>query len=181
MFMTTVTIDKAVTMLIAVVKEFGKDHTARGSASGGCQYVVTPSPTLPLVPVCIIGQVFANLGILRAMLTDNGNDQFGACSLDSPIWHNAEEMGVTFTDDARHFLRCAQNYQDSPSKGGQAWGGALSYALAEAQERVVEEARASAVVFSGWLTTDVRQATTDVRQATMDDPLADWERELLGS
>src|SRR5689334_9840887 len=137
MFQTTIDFRTALALLVAVVKEFGPDHRP-GAESGGCSYFVRTEERdtwgdvvgshidpVNLKTVCLVGKVFDRLGIARALLTDSGADQYGACSLGEPMWHNAEAMGVTFDRDAMRFLRHAQAEQDS----GTAWGLAVSNAV----------------------------------------------------
>lgn len=184
---TTITLINAVTLLTEVVKRFGAEHVAKTPSGGaGCQYLVTASPTSALTPVCIVGQVFSDLGILRAMLSTGGHDQHEACNFDSPIWENAEKMGVTFADDARIFLREAQKYQDSIFTGGadKTWGGALNHALTVAQENALAEFKRQSGIFGGYLVEEVNIATTpkpkvSLTKSTDSEPLAEWERELL--
>lgn len=141
MLKSTITLTDAVTILTNVVKDHGADHAPLGNKGApGCNYTTAglnhdnmdDNPTKRLVPVCIVGQVFAYLGILRAVFQATGSE-FSTCGLGSTIWVNAETMGVTFTKDAQVFLRSAQQEQDS----GRAWGVALTTAFAEAQERAL--------------------------------------------
>lgn len=182
---TTITLVQAVTLVTNIVRRFGPKHLAATPNGGaGCQYIVKPSPEGALVPVCIVGQVFSDLGILRAMVSDGGYDQHEACNMDSPIWGNAEAMGVTFAEDAQHFLHSAQKYQDSIFTGGndKSWGGALTHALNVAQEQALDNFKRESGIFTGYLYPDVYAAVTptvSLTKSTDPEPLAEWEKELL--
>lgn len=159
---TTITLVQAVSLLTEVVKRFGASHKATTPEGGeGCVYLVKATPNGLLTPVCIVGQVFSDLGILRAMLTDGGHDQHEACNIGSTLWENATAMGVEFTEEAQVFLRDAQRYQDSVYHGGQdkSWGGALTFAVGRAQENFIERAKQESGLFDSYLTHEVKQAT----------------------
>lgn len=159
---TTITLVQAVALVTEVVKRFGSGHKATTPNGGeGCVYIVKPSPNGLLTPVCIVGQVFSDLGILRAMLSEGGTDQHEACNIGSTLWDNAQAMGVTFDEDAQVFLRDAQRYQDSVYHGGadKSWGGALTFALTRAQDNIIEKAKNDSHLFDSYLTHEVKQAT----------------------
>lgn len=186
---TTIDLRASILLIVEVVKTFGAAHEAGvgTTSSSGCQYVVTADPQSTLVPVCIVGQVFHNLGILRAMLTDGGYDQHEACQMDSGLWENAEAMGVTFTDDAKAFLRTVQRAQDngviSPNGGRtRQWGAALNEGIRVAQEKVIAKAKEESDVFSFYIekrVEEVTKPTVSLTKSTASEPLAEWEKELL--
>jgi len=91
----------------------------------GCIYMHVDGHTL--TPVCIVGQMFADLGLLRLLRLDPSNlteygDQFGACSVKGEFWTGLAEYGITADEDAQNFLREVQYKQD----GGATWGDALA-------------------------------------------------------
>jgi hypothetical protein len=135
----TLDADDALRLLAAVVTEHGTTYRANdgNNGQGGACYLAAniesgwsqTHDTENLVAVCIVGKVFARLGILRALIGESG-DQFGTCAPegDGPnIFGNAEAMGVTFSIDAQRVLRAAQEEQD----GGETWGRALTAAIRE--------------------------------------------------
>lgn len=104
------------------------DHVAKAPGGGqGCIYMHVDGHVL--TPVCIVGQMFADLGLLR-LLRINPNDlseygdQFGACSVKGEMWEALAEYGITADEDAQVFLREVQYKQDS----GLSWGDALRIA-----------------------------------------------------
>jgi len=147
MFTDTAAIDVAAAReeITKVVERFGANHRANlpGSQSG-CVYSKMVDGVL--TPVCIVGQVFANWGLLGLLLVDfrepvdpdTGDlSQFGTCILGEPMWERLRALGVKVTDDAVHFFRDAQSAQDA----GYTWGFSLAYA----EFRVGERARVAAL------------------------------------
>lgn len=191
----TYTLADAIRHIGNLVKRFGADHEAmRPDGQPGCVYAVFQNGSL--VPVCIVGQVFADLGILRAVLgavtlndmlkadPDDLPSQSGACSLNDGMWSRAHDMGVLFTNEAREYLRVVQSVQDGQpvtefglqTPDDSNWGAAEAYGLSYMNARVQAEADNARVAFlqnsEVW---KALKATTPTP-----DPLADWERELLG-
>lgn len=162
MLNTTVTLSDAVSITARIVRDFGPTHAPQGrSGAPGCNYTTVglnaerPNEDLtkPLVAVCIVGQVFAHLGILRAVFSTMGGE-YSTCVPTAGLWTNASIMGVEFTEEARQFLRDAQEVQDA----GVAWGEALTKAFERAQDRAVDEAKRQSGLF-GHLAADVVGAT----------------------
>lgn len=114
-------------------ERIGRDDSDGGV---GCTYASIKNGAL--VPVCIVGQMFANLGLLRLLLIDPSRldhegytpSQHGACSIEGEMWASLAENGVTADRDAQTFMRAVQARQDE----GQPWG--------EAYEASVNEYRA---------------------------------------
>lgn len=160
----SIDLDRAVALIIGIVGRFGKDHTAQKSdGSVGCVYGEADKNGA-LTPLCIVGVLFSDLGILRATVSDypDAVDWHGACGVGADLWSNAEAMGVTFTEEAQEFLRYAQREQDS----GHSWGEALTRAVTASKEAAIERlARYSR------LAADVSLALN---------PMQPWEVELLG-
>lgn len=148
--MFIVNLATAIALLEGVVAKFGADHRPVSSGLGTCIYFDENMETGALTAVCLVGQGFAELGILRAthrgyagsnvLDTDRGTENnFAACHLNSPMWERAEAMGVTFTPKAREFMKDAQNHQDN----GAQWGDAVSDAKDKAlttERLLIEEA-----------------------------------------
>lgn len=143
---TTISFRDALSILVSIVKQFGADYVPKTDEGGtGCIYVEVHDATdawgystkhvdpFNLVPVCIVGQVFSRLGILRAVLTSE-KVQDTACNLGQQMWDNADAMGVTFTEDAQRLLRLAQSRQDS----GIGWQEAVEGAVTALQDEKVE-------------------------------------------
>ena len=166
----TIDFDKAFDGLASIVDRFGGEHKPKGRSGGiGCTYAEETAAgyLLPyLVPVCIVGQFLADLGILAAVLPEEGSSeqQYGACVAGSTIWENAEAMGVTFTDEAKTFLRMAQAEQDS----GKAWGDSLQEAVTQFVASAHEE-----------VDNKFRSVVGRAKYVAPEAPLAEWERELL--
>lgn len=184
--MLTVDLDRAIHLIMAVVKNFGPDHLAgtkgnrKNEGVPGCIYVTSEDDGYTLVPVCIVGQVFANLGILRALVmvdgvTDpheistpgEGIKQFAACTPHAVLWERAAQHGVTFTHEAQEFLRDVQSAQD----GGDSWGLAMTTGLNMAQARVKQDHPA----FTN------ERFVRALAESSGIDPLPEWEKELLYS
>lgn len=96
----------------------------------GCVYAEQNGHVL--TPVCIVGQMFADLGLLRLLLilpsdVNGYSDQHGTCSTYGEFWNSLAEFGITADEDAKHFMREVQSKQDS----GFTWGDALSGAVQE--------------------------------------------------
>lgn len=180
MHTTVIDFQTALSILVNIVKDFGPEHKAP-NGNEGCTYFVRDKRKSGfsedgltkfidlhnLRPVCIVGQAFHRLGIMRALLA-NGGDQHSACTMDSVIWANAEAMGVTFTEDAKTLFRKAQYRQDN----GEAWVDAVRGAVLDSQRDAVKAFEASSDMF-GY---SVDHMLTEVPA-----PLAEWEKELLNS
>ena len=129
-----ITMNMAVLGLLDILDRFGQDHYASG-AGGGCIYS-TKTDSNALVPVCIVGQFFADLGILGALLetpNDRYNGVSGACPTNMGAFANEtidmlNARGITIDEDAQEFLRRAQQEQDSKNT----WGYSVERALASA-------------------------------------------------
>lgn len=179
---TTVDFNRAVSILVAIVKDFGPLYAAP-SGDAGCTYFVQDTKENAwggshkfinvdnLRPVCIVGQVFSRLGIMRALLSGDG-DQYSTCQPDALLWANAEEMGVDFTEEARSLFRQAQYKQDN----GQTWRDAVTEAVAEAQAEALAEFQRNSDLFRG-----IEGYMLDLPAVPEPEPLAEWEKELLGA
>jgi hypothetical protein len=186
MFNLHITLLMAVTGLQDIVKRFGEDHTGN-LASGGCAYVERVEG-VRLIASCIVGQFFADLGILRVLVNDSGDyregysgiNTEGTCSLPNgsglgtagisdesrnPLRDALRErFGITFDDEAYQFLQSAQNSQD----GSNQWGDAV-----EAAAKHIERLRGTTVAATAV------ERLLKVETAKDNDGLAEWERELL--
>lgn len=112
------------------------------SETGGCVYGVIEKGVL--IPVCIVGQMFADLGLLRLLLNnpsdlhsgEYGTQNLGACALSADFWPELAKFGITADDDAKEFMHSVQRRQDDDHS----WGTAFSEAVQEhrdEQERVL--------------------------------------------
>lgn len=126
-----------------IVDRFGPEHKNEGA----CRYAVERSGVL--TPVCIVGQFFHDLGILRTLIAENGPNMStgeaigegwevkyadtGYCNLDNfdgytlDLLH--ERYGITFDPEAITLLKSAQGWQDD----GATWAEAVE----RASERVM--------------------------------------------
>lgn len=109
------------------------EPTRIGQGEGGsCVYA--DSDDGMLTPVCIIGQMFANLGLLRLLLTDPNElfypNMLGACGIDSDFWSYLARYGVTADLDAKEFAHSVQRTQDD----GIPWGEAFNNAVTKYRE-----------------------------------------------
>jgi hypothetical protein len=135
------TLADVASMLSRIVARVGSDHIAvRDNGKIGCVYAEVQNGSL--VPVCIVGQFFADLGALAVLvreapdfgLSGSEPEQYGTC-INVDLWADAERIGFTFDEDAKEYLSAAQRMQDR----GKSWGTALVYA----QDRALWFATAS--------------------------------------
>lgn len=182
MFTVTVNAAEAIQLLVNVVREHGKDHVAGGTDNGGmgCTYLVeslhSNGVTTKLVPVCIVAQVFSDLGILRALVDNQGGVE-GICIPNSLIWARSEAMGVLFDDDARMVLLTVQAFQDGrgaealgaegfKEEGMQPWGEALR--LGVKAFKAAKVAEYAEKVLPAWVEGEVFSATQSDSDAALD-------------
>lgn len=139
-----ITLDMVRTGLSDIVERFGPDHTAGAEGGKGCVYAVSEGGRLQAV--CIVGQFFSDLGILRALTTvridapydvqrmlgdnldTNGFEDEDYCNLGGfnlAVRHMLEgRYDITLEDKAFEYLKEAQRIQD----GGSPWGHAVEAA-----------------------------------------------------
>lgn len=134
----TITAQMVVIGLLDILDRFGEHHVAMKPDGGtGCIYAVKDKSNA-LVPVCIVGQFFSDLGILAALLI-NPNDpddgvmcanpaNFGAMGADD-LHEALRARGIALDHNARKILRKAQSEQDN----GVPWGLAVETAFSRAQ------------------------------------------------
>lgn len=135
----TITVAMAMQGLVRILDKFGDDYAPKSPDGNiGCTYMVVKNGVL--TPVCIVGQFFADLGILGVLMTHADDEHNGiACSLEKGnatptqdgalILRTVERLrarGVEVTEDARILLRAAQESQDN----GNPWGHAVEDGLA---------------------------------------------------
>lgn len=107
------------------------------SGDGGCVYATVQGHVL--TPVCIVGQMFSDLGLLRLLLHNpsdlNYNDGFlGACAVEADFWSFIANYGITADLDAKEFMHSVQRKQDD----GITWGEAFSMAVQEYRAEQME-------------------------------------------
>jgi hypothetical protein len=106
--------------------------------AGGCMYITVVDGVLKAV--CIIGQFFADFGLLGLLATgfdENGSllGQDGMCVLDSPLWDRLAAAGVVVDEDAKEFMRTVQVQQDNGNDSNPlAWGPAFDKAVSKVRE-----------------------------------------------
>ena len=97
--------------------------------NGGCIYAVVENAAL--VPVCIVGQMFSDLGLLRLMLNspnevESWNTEMqGACNVGGHLWDSLAKYGVTADEDAQKFAHRVQSRQDDGVTWQDAYNGAV--------------------------------------------------------
>jgi hypothetical protein len=109
------------------------------SGSAGCVYGFIDKGVL--TPVCIVGQMFADLGLLRLLLvspsdlTDGsyGTANLSACSIGSGFWEDLSRFGITADEDAKAFMHSVQRKQDDDYVWGEAFNAAVQEYRAEQQ------------------------------------------------
>jgi hypothetical protein len=177
MFNLHITFDMALMALKNAVAAKGHDYVYRGQ----CVYAKVQNGAL--VDACIVGNVFQQFGVLRALIyrpdmpptvrgtweydpNDMSNDETGVCNLAGfkvLRKHLEDFFSITMDDEAYTLLDASQEHQDT----GMTWGDALHLAV----ERVFDNRV---------------QTVNDERTAVLnglkpdEDPLADWERLLNG-
>ena len=165
--------------LTRIVERFGFDHTATNpdpNSGATCIYAVTDEKG-NLVPVCIVGQLFASYGLLGLLVTSDPSQYAnpsneGACMVGSEVWTPLVNLGWTVDEDAREYAYAAQRAQDN----GATWGDALKYADAMHVHRAAVAASEGIDYAAHPVTPQMPSAP---EQPVEDEPLADWERELL--
>ena len=173
--------------LLRIVDRFGADHVAGGNGSTGCTYARLVDGVL--TPVCIVGQLVADYGLL-GVLVDEGADFLaptrldpwgdtitqdptrelnveGACTISHIMWTHLANAGLHFDEDAKAYLRAAQEGQDD----GLPWGQAVKYAdarwLRDQAEEAASRLGANVDLPPRVFTSDFRPETTveDVQEA----------------
>jgi hypothetical protein len=129
-----ITLAMALAGLRSVVDRIGEHHVGTMGDGRGCAYVENVDG-VRLVPSCIVGQLFADLGVLRALVISS-DASFSGCQIPGSDLRNeggmspelrkrlAEESGITMSDEAFTFLQTAQFEQDNEY----AWGVAVERA-----------------------------------------------------
>lgn len=139
MFDLHIDLRTAVVGLNDLVQRFGADHRGDRPDEGSCVYVDRVEG-VRLIPSCIVGQFFADLGVLRVLLSEVGvGDQPKNCPLSNEGGLSrevrdrlADKYGITMDDEAYTLLSEAQGGQDN----GRPWGKAV-----EAAAQYVEDKR----------------------------------------
>ena len=187
--------------LVSLVDRFPVNQRAEGPAgSSGCTYSFVKDGFL--VPVCVIGQWFAQRGLLGLLNQDEPlfhkpseawmkdvqhTENYGVCGVGDVTWEALAKVGITLSEEAQQYARYVQSAQDS----GRTWRTAITYA----DDRIVwnaghEIAYGAGIAFTQepgeqddkYLDLDAiaDKAAQDERMAAAGEaPLADWERELL--
>lgn len=168
-----ITLSLAIQMLTKVVEDRGYNHRAGDGLGVGTSCIYGTYVNGVMQPVCIVGQMFHNIGLLGLLVNPaDASQQADSCGSMSALWDRLSEHGVIVDRDAREFLASAQRSQDN----GDIWGMALAKAL-----RNAKEARTAEILGKDDALHNI--AATENRLIVLADPsggeLADWERELL--
>lgn len=178
MFNLHITLAMALTGIKSIVERFGHDHIG-SLPEGGCAYVEKVDG-IRLVASCIVGQFFADLGILRVLVGDgySGSTIPGLCGIRNEIAMTddlrerlAVKWGITFADEAWTFLSTAQVEQDGAAQWGQA---------AEEAAKKILSLRGEPCTAMGVLALQAEDGDTGKPTVkSPESPLAEWERALL--
>lgn len=184
--MTDITATQVLAHLRDIVSRHGYD--TRPKADGGRSCIYASLDGFVLRPVCLIGVMLHDLGVLRAVVYSiygenaygygNVDGQDGACELDAEgMWARLAQAGVTFTDEAKVLMRHAQAEQDS----GEVWGDAVEKGLFEAQEKFRSDIEEQVESLREELTAQytILDAPTLSQAPVEQQPLYPWERDLL--
>src|SRR5690242_11272279 len=135
-FWLTITAATVITGFNRILARFGDDHKATNpNGSGGCIYAVMNDGIM--TPVCIVGQFFADLGLLGLLLSDPTDPSDGAfCTKAQPnnlpgiasAVNDLRHRGIEVEDAAFTILAHAQSVQDS----GYTWREAFEAGLRDA-------------------------------------------------
>src|SRR6478752_3164201 len=132
-------------LLLAAVSQKGADFVAE-SYDGVCIYAARDEHGA-LTPQCIVGQVFANLGLLGLLVSNGAHivsgtvpEQSSACHVGSYVWENLSDAGVHVTPEAQALFRGAQSKQDRHVPWGEAVEAAVAEYITEAAEKAKEQA-----------------------------------------
>jgi hypothetical protein len=127
MFNLHITLTMAIVGLTDIVNRYGADHIGNLPA-GGCAYVER-AQGVRLIPSCIVGVFFSDLGILRVLvdaevfcgLAVEGSEGLlrNAGPMAPELRNRLGAFGITLSDDAYAFLMTAQNEQDGANQWGQ--------------------------------------------------------------
>lgn len=173
MFTETITLTDAIDGIRRIVERFGYNHTPKSAGGSGCIYAEVKDGALH--PVCIVGQFFADRGVLRALLTmapdlsvaRGAPAQYEACNVGLPLWNDLEQFGIIVEHEAREFLRAVQIEQDASSPWGLAFNNSIQTIREKMKERAIKQVKEdNSYLFSVWPVTSPQE------------PLADWERDL---
>lgn len=199
--MSIVSISQVRNHLHTIVGRFGENHKAVNPnntyGGGACIYAVVNEGVL--TPVCIVGQFFASIGALSALVNDPSAlvgrwasetepEQAATCHVEADMWEQVERRtDISFPDEVRQYLRDAQLAQD----GGRTWGKSLLFADDMLMWRAANDAAERAGIHS---TPDQPRVESDryadpvtvedcqeALAPVNDDGLAEWERELLAA
>lgn len=103
------------------------DRIGQGDG-GSCIYATVNGHVV--TPVCIVGQMFADLGLLRLLLHSPNEMSWGesaasSCGFGAVLWETLAPFGITADEDAARFMRLVQSRQDGGEPWGQAFDGAV--------------------------------------------------------
>lgn len=88
-----------------------------------------------LTPVCIMGQMFANIGLLRLLMVNPSDldspSNPDSCAVATGFWTRLAEFGITATPEAQQFCHDVQRQQDE----GTAWGQAFTDGVTDFKAR----------------------------------------------
>jgi len=178
-FNFNITLALAVSRLRAIAAD-NPDRIGKTN-EGGCVYfnVDDQLSGLPMTAVCIIGQFFADFGLL-GLLSFGFNEagsttgQESACFTEGGFWSRLKDHGITADPAAQKFMRDVQLKQD----GGDTWSVAFNTAV----ERIIsdERARIDAEVSDYRINLEgdspfLHLLANDVAISTPEEPLLPWD------
>lgn len=129
-----ITIDMAVKGLLTILDVFGEDYRAPQDGDEVRCIYVERDVSGALVPVCIVGALFARWGILGALVETPNSNHSGIAASGSEVCNLSSftltanrlaERGIVVDNEAIALLAKAQGEQDK----GKTWGYAVEAAL----------------------------------------------------
>jgi len=128
--MSNLTVKGIRARLVNIRNRFGADYVPENPESDNtCTYAVVVDGVL--TPVCLIGQMFADMGLLGLLVRDltDAQDtghisQEGACDTGGAVWQALAKVGIETDPEAQKYARSAQYGQDN----GLTWGQSIAYA-----------------------------------------------------
>lgn len=134
------TLGQVITHLRAIAKR-DPERIGQGE-DGSCIYATVNGHVV--TPVCIVGQMFADLGLLRLLITHPndlswGESRASSCGFGSLLWEKLAPFGITADEDAARFMRLVQQRQDGGEPWGDSFDGAVEDYKANAQDALGRE------------------------------------------
>lgn len=123
------TLAQVVAMLSTIVKRDPERVGTGTDGEAGCVYGYITGDKV-LTPVCIVGQMFADLGLLRLLMSEPNELVYTSaitttCGTSSGFWERVGKFGISADEDAIEFMFNVQRSQDAGLPWGEAFDGAV--------------------------------------------------------